>query len=423
MMAFGRAGAVHVSYSPASDNGARRDRDAPPKEAMNGQRLWLALGLMSGTSLDGIDAALLHTDGATLVRPGAWLTVPYDATLRARLRDTLGGRGDVAAVERDLTRSHAAAAAALLERAGLDAAAVDVIGFHGHTIAHRPEDSLTWQIGDGALLAALAGIDVVSDFRRRDVAAGGQGAPLAPLYHAALAAKLARPLAVLNIGGVANITWLGEERDVRAFDTGPGCALLDDWVRRHTGREFDADGELAREGAVHESVLARLLDHPYFSRPPPKSLDRGAFAGAAEGLSPADGAATLTAFSAAGAARAEAHLPAPPKRWLIAGGGRRNPALMERLSAVLGAPVAAVETVGWDGDALEAQAFAYLAVRSLRGYALTLPETTGAPRPLAGGALHRHAVVRDPPAGGGAQEPMSRTPARRGARGNSRRGR
>ncbi len=361
---------------------------------MSGRESWLALGLMSGTSLDGVDAALLHTDGVRSVRPGPSLTVPYQPALRERMRETLGGRGDVAAVARDLTRHHAAAVAALLERAGLAAGAVDVVGFPGHTVAHRPAESITWQIGDGALLAALVAIDVVCDFRSRDVAAGGQGAPLAPLYHAARAADLARPLAVLNLGGVANVTWLGEDGALCAFDTGPGCGLLDDWMRRHAGQDFDADGALAGAGAVDEGIVARLLEDPYFDRPPPKSLDRGAFAGAADGPSPADGAAPLTPFTAPAVGRAEARLPAPPKRWLVTGGGRRNPVLMKRLGATLAAPVAAVESVGWDGDALEAQAFAYLAVRSLRGYALTTPETTGAPRPLGGGALHRHAVAK-----------------------------
>ena len=362
----------------------------------------VALGLMSGTSLDGIDAALLHTDGLDVVRPGGWLTVPYDPVIRGRLRETLGGGGDVAALERDLTGRHAAAVAALLDKEGLDPRAVDVIGFHGHTIDHRPEDSFTWQIGDGALLAELTGIDVVSDFRSRDVAAGGQGAPLAPLYHAALAKKIERPVAVLNIGGVANVTWLGAGTGLLAFDTGPGCALLDDWMRRHSGREFDGDGTIARRGAVDQETIARLLEHPYFGRRPPKSLDRDAFAGAAEGLSLADGAATLAGFTAAAVEKALAHLPSSPKRWLVAGGGRRNPVLMERLRAVLGPTVVAVETVGWDGDALEAQAFAYLAVRSLRGLALSLPATTGAPRPLTGGTLHRHGVVPGPLSGGGA---------------------
>ena len=389
---------------------------------MSAPRLSLALGLMSGTSLDGIDAALVSTDGLAVVRPGARLTVPYDPAVRARLRETLGGRGDVAAVQRELTQCHAAAVAALLDAAGLEADAVDVIGFHGHTIDHRPEESLTWQLGDGALLAWLTGIDVVCDFRSRDVAAGGQGAPLAPLYHAALAAGLARPLAVLNIGGVANLTWLGEGGMLLAFDTGPGCALLDDWVRRHVGREFDADGALARQGAVDESVIARVLEHPYFGRPPPKSLDRGAFAGAAAGLSAADGAATLAAFTAAAVGSARAHLPAPPKQWFVAGGGRCNPVLMECLRAVLGDSVAAVEAVGWDGDALEAQAFAYLAVRSLRGYALTLPATTGTPRSLTGGALHRHAVAAYPPAGA-ALKPRTRRRRPAGSTGSRRRGR
>ena len=348
---------------------------------------------MSGTSLDGVDAALIETDGHAAVTPGAWLTIPYDAGVRERLRATLGGRGDVKAVERDITRAHAAAVAALLEREGLAADAVDVVGFHGHTIDHRPQEGLTWQIGDGALLAELCGIDVVADFRRRDVAAGGEGAPLAPLYHAALASGLERPLAVLNIGGVANLTFLGDGGDIRAFDTGPGCALVDDWVRAHRGADYDADGALAATGAVDDAALANLLAHPYFTRKPPKSLDRDAFAGAAEGLSASDGAATLTAFTARAVGLALGHLPAPPERWLATGGGRHNPVLMAALRETLGVPVDPVEAVGWQGDALESQAFAYLAVRALLGLPLSLPGTTGAPRPLTGGSLHRRGMV------------------------------
>ncbi|MFQ5785024.1 MAG: anhydro-N-acetylmuramic acid kinase [Alphaproteobacteria bacterium] len=357
---------------------------------MADEGLRLALGLMSGTSLDGIDAALLHTDGRADVRPGPWLTRSYEPELRERLRACLAGRGDVAAVRRDVTRAHAAAVAELLDREGTAAETVAVIGFHGHTITHRPAEGLTWQIGDGALLAELAGIDVVCDFRSHDVAAGGEGAPLAPLYHAALAAALDRPIAVLNLGGVANLTWLGAEGELRAFDTGPGCALLDDWARRHSGTSCDVDGALALSGAPSDDTLERLMAHAYFDRSPPKSLDRDSFAGAVEELSAEDGAATLVAFTAAAVARAIAHLPAPPKRWLVGGGGRRNPALMAGLSRALGAPVEPVESVGWDGDALEAQAFAYLAMRALDGFALTLPETTGVPRPLTGGALYRH---------------------------------
>ncbi len=354
----------------------------------------LAVGLMSGTSLDGIDAAVLRTDGEGTAAPGRSLTVPYREETRARLRGVLGGGApaeEIAAVEREITLAHADAVRRLLDAAGLAAASVRVLGFHGHTILHRPAERRTWQIGDGALLAAETGIDVVADFRSRDVAAGGEGAPLVPLYHLARARSLDRPLAVLNLGGVANVTWIGaDDAPPLAFDTGPGNALLDDWAERHTGRAMDADGALARAGTVADGVLDRLLAHPYFDRAPPKSLDRLDFdLGPVEALSPEDGAATLTAFTAAAVARAAAFLPAPVRRWLVTGGGRRNPALMSALAARLDAPVAPVEAVGWNGDSLEAEAFAYLAVRSIRGLPLTLPTTTGVARPTAGGRLFR----------------------------------
>lgn len=345
-----------------------------------------ALGLMSGTSLDGIDVALIETDGQQRVAPGPALTVPYPADFRERLRGVLGGVGSVGEVEAELTRLHAEAVAAF--RARHPGGAIDLVGFHGHTILHRPAEHRTWQIGDAALLARLLGIDVVGDFRSADVAAGGEGAPLAPLYHAALAASLEKPLAVLNIGGVANATWIGAGGEIIAFDTGPGNALIDDWARRHTGQAADLDGALARAGHAAEEPIVRFLGHPFFARRPPKSLDRDDFRDAVpQGLSPADGAATLTEMTAAGVAVALRHLPAPPREWLICGGGRRNPAVMAALARRLGAPVRPVEAVGWDGDALEAQAFAYLAVRSTRGLPLSLPTTTGAPAPTRGGRL------------------------------------
>ncbi|HSV30127.1 MAG TPA: anhydro-N-acetylmuramic acid kinase, partial [Candidatus Omnitrophota bacterium] len=188
----------------------------------------LALGLMSGTSLDGVDAALVVTDGIGIERLGASLTLAYDATLRERLRAVLGGKGEVAAVERDVTLFHAEAVNRLLAENGLSPAEIDVVGFHGHTILHRPHERRTWQIGDGQLLADSLGIPVVNDFRTKDVLAGGQGAPLVPVFHRALAAGLPRPVAVLNLGGVGNVTWIGEDDQVLAFDTGPGNALIDD---------------------------------------------------------------------------------------------------------------------------------------------------------------------------------------------------
>ncbi|QCO15836.1 anhydro-N-acetylmuramic acid kinase [Azospirillum brasilense] len=348
------------------------------------------VGLMSGTSMDGIDAALVRTDGERRVEPLAFVTIPYEDGFRADLRSCLGGKGPVEAVERALTDAHADAVRRLLAEAGTEAAAVDLIGFHGQTIFHDPAQRRTWQIGDGARLARATGIAVVNDFRTADVAAGGQGAPLVPLFHRALADALPRPLAVLNIGGVANVTWIGEGADdVIACDTGPGNALVDDWVLSGQGARYDSGGALAGRGVVDKGALAALLAHPYFDQPAPKSLDRDAFDPApVRGLSVEDGAATLTAFTAASVARIVPHLPEAPRRWLVCGGGRHNATLMGMLADRLGVPVDPVEAVGWNGDALEAEAFAYLAVRSRQGLPLSLPSTTGVPQPMSGGRFH-----------------------------------
>ena len=364
-----------------------------------GEGLRTVVGLMSGTSMDGIDAALLRTDGRERVEALSFLTVPYDDGFRARLRGCLGSTdngGPVAEVERELTDAHADAVRRLLDQAGVAPAEVELIGFHGHTIHHDPDRRLTRQIGDGARLAAATGIAVVNDFRSADVAAGGQGAPLVPLFHRALAHGLPRPLAVLNIGGVANVSWIGPETsesegeaEVVACDTGPGNALIDDWVLRHGLGRFDAGGALAATGQVDAPALSALMAHPWFDRPAPKSLDRDAFDPApVAALSAADGAATLTAFTADSVARVVAHLPAPPARWLVCGGGRHNATLMEMLADRLGVPVDSADLVGWDGDALEALAFGYLAVRSRLGRPLSLPATTGVPAPQCGGVFH-----------------------------------
>jgi anhydro-N-acetylmuramic acid kinase len=341
---------------------------------------------MSGTSLDGIDIAMIATDGRGRVVPGPSTTISYPPAFRERLRGVLGGVGPVVAVERELTHLHAEAVEWFLGRHR--GTGVDLVGFHGHTILHRPAERRTWQLGDAAGLARRLGIDVVADFRSADVAAGGEGAPLVPLYHAALAAALPKPLAVLNLGGVANVTWLGTEGEILAFDTGPGNALIDDWVRRRTGSAADFDGRLASAGRCSEEHLAQFLAAPYFARLPPKSLDRDDFLAALpDAFSIEDGATTLTEMTAAAAAAGRAHFPAPPREWLVAGGGRHNPALVAALARRLEVPVRAVESVGWDGDALEAQAFAYLAVRFAAALPLTLPSTTGVPAPTRGGRL------------------------------------
>ena len=353
----------------------------------------VALGLMSGTSLDGIDAAVVRTDGERIFEWGPAVTVPYDAAFQERLRAVLGAdanKDTLAAVTRELTLRHAEAARAVMDANTASAAGlgpVEIIGFHGHTILHRPDRRSTRQIGDGDLLARETGLVVINDFRSRDVAEGGEGAPLAPLYHAALAAPLEKPLAVLNVGGVANVTYLSDQ--VVAFDTGPGNALIDDWIRTTTGQSYDTGGALAGSGSADTAIVAGMMEHPYFARMPPKSLDRGDIGLAAvSGLSPANGAATLTAFTVATVARAVDFLPARPVRWLVSGGGRHNRTLMGALRDVLTVSVEAVEAVEWQGDALEAQAFAFLAVRSLYGLPLSLPSTTGVTRPMTGGKLH-----------------------------------
>ena len=382
-----------TTRKPRESRGPRNKRSVmtAPNNSVDDFRPVLALGLMSGTSLDGVDAALLVTDGERRIETHGWLTLSYDATLREQLRSVLGSSehsDTVRSVERALTLAHAEAVQKLLLQESRSASEIHVIGLHGHTLLHRPDIGCTRQIGDGALLASKTGIDVVADFRSADVAAGGEGAPLAPVFHAAMSHQLERPVAILNLGGVANVTWIGADDSLLSFDTGPGNALIDDWIRVREGRLYDAEGRLALAGSVDEDVLRRLLAHSYFDRPPPKSLDRNDFdSSLAHQLSTADGAATLTEFTAAAVAYGAQHFPAVPVRWLVTGGGRHNPALMKALTNRLGTPLAPVESIGWNGDALEAQAFAFLAVRSLRQLPLTFSGTTGVASPTRGGRL------------------------------------
>lgn len=357
-----------------------------------------AIGLMSGTSLDGVDVALIETDGERIAAFGPTGYRAYAESERSLLRQALADAvslatrearpGALAEAERLVTRAHGEAVESFLRDHGLARSAVDVIGFHGQTVLHRPERRLTVQIGDGRALAATLGIPVVFDLRAADVAAGGQGAPLVPVYHRALVAMLeqAGPTVVVNIGGVANITYIDGETLI-ACDTGPGNALLDDFMLRTTGEAVDRDGRMAAQGRADEAWIAHALRLPFFSRPPPKSLDRNDFAAlTVEGMSVADAAATLTAFTAASIARIVEVLPQPPLRWIVVGGGARNPTLMLMLAERMApASVLRGDDCGWAGDAIEAQAFAYLAVRSLKGLPLTYPGTTGVAAPLTGG--------------------------------------
>jgi anhydro-N-acetylmuramic acid kinase len=354
---------------------------------------------MSGTSADGIDAALIRTDGLTIQDFGETYFLPYPEDVK---QDILRAYGhppgpQTRALTHHITTLHGLAVASLLEKAKLSPSHVDVIGFHGQTIFHCPprvkgEQGETHILSDGQLLAQETTIPVIDQFRLNDIAHGGQGAPFVPLFHQALTRDLPKPLAVLNIGGVANVTWIGREEDhLIAFDTGPGNGLIDDWVRAHTGLPWDDKGQLAAKGIVHEELLRKWLSQPYFALPAPKSLDRLTFKDClkdAANLSVADGAATLTAFTAATIERALFLFPETPQHWIVAGGGAHNETLLMMLGAKLGTPLKKARDQGWNGDALEAQAFGFLAVRSLKNLPLSLPGTTGVPYPLQGGRFH-----------------------------------
>ena len=364
--------------------------------------MFTALGLMSGTSMDGIDAAILRADGEQSWEVLLHYHTPYDDGMRKLLRAAMREarhirrreeRGEaMRRAEEAITRAHAEFIDEILAHTDMD---IDLIGFHGQTVLHAPERGLTVQLGDGRALATQTGIPVAWDMRANDVAHGGQGAPLAPAWHMALARRLPmRPVMFVNIGGVANVTWIGHEDDMpHAFDTGPGNALMDDLMRRETGQPRDEDGARAARGRVHEEALRALLAHPALHEPPPRSLDRDAFAALADdvlaGLSLEDALATLCRFTAHSIAQAVSWLPAPPALWIVCGGGRHNRTLMAMLAEEVNAPVVPAEAVEMNGDFMEAECWAWLAVRALKGLPISWPATTGVPAPMTGGVISR----------------------------------
>jgi anhydro-N-acetylmuramic acid kinase len=366
--------------------------------------IW-AVGLMTGTVLDGnIDVALLTTDGEHIGGFGPAELVPYPQSIRDLLEETLeaarawnftGPEPDILGrAEDELTRAQAAAVKTVVAGAGLRLEEVGVVGFHGQSVLHRAPTpqriGATRQLGNGRLMHELLGVPVTYDFRSADVAAGGQGAPLSAIYHQALLKGLgaAGETAVLNLGGVANVTWWDGAETVIAFDTGPANAPINDWVKSHGMGSMDRNGELALNGTVDEGRLGELLRHPYLTAPYPKSLDRFDFSmSMADGLGLEDGAATLTAFTASAAGKGLDLLPHRPSKLIATGGGRHNPALMAMLKSRAGVDAVPAESVGWRGDAIEAECFAFLAVRVLRGLPISFPTTTGVPRPMQGGRL------------------------------------
>jgi anhydro-N-acetylmuramic acid kinase len=361
-----------------------------------------AIGLMSGTSMDGVDVALIQTDGEQAISFRGSGFFPYRNEDRALLRAAIADAapltdrrerpGVLAEAEAMVTARHVEAVRGFLQTQDLEGEKIDVVGFHGQTVLHRPERRLTVQIGDGAALAQNLGLDVVHDFRADDVFHGGQGAPLVPVFHRALvaAAGIQQPVAVVNIGGVANVTFVAPGREPIACDAGPGNALIDDLMLVRTGIAIDREGATAASGKVHEAVLNQLMTHPFFAVAPPKSLDRNDFSSIAVALlSTQDAAATLTAFTAAAILRALQHMPERPAVAVICGGGARNPTLMQELSSRIPCRVAAADAFGWSVDAMEAQAFAYMAVRRRKNLPITFPLTTGVDAPLPGGLIAR----------------------------------
>ncbi len=366
-----------------------------------------AIGLMSGTSMDGIDVAMLRTDGRDLVERGPSLFVPYDAAFRRCIEAALETAraiarrderpGDLGDLEKELTRRHARAIDHFVSGPAGAWGRPELIGFHGQTVLHRPDEALTVQLGDGALLARKTGLPVVYDMRANDMVFGGQGAPLAPAYHAALARSLPEPFAgkypvvFVNVGGISNITYVPGSGDPVAFDTGPGNTLIDQWVDREGGVPFDAGGAIASEGGVILTVVECYLGNPFFEKGGPKSLDRNDFTLAlAEGLELSDGARTLAAVSAEAILKSTDHMPDKPKLWIVCGGGRKNPHIVGDLRAGAqrnGAEVLVAEDAGLNGDATEAEAWAYLAVRSRQNLPLTFPTTTGCREAVSGGVL------------------------------------
>ncbi len=368
-----------------------------------------AIGLMSGTSMDGIDIAMIETDGENIVRRGPSVEIPYDAAFRRILAASLEHAknivsrderpGNLLAVESDLTERHALAVRKFLSDNRVDPANISVLGFHGQTVLHRPEKGLTVQIGDGQMLADMTGIPVIYDLRANDMVHGGQGAPLVPVYHQALAQSYnASPdddgaVAFVNIGGISNVTFLSPGENPVAFDSGTGNALIDQWVQQNAGIPYDDGGRIASEGVVDESIVARCLAMPFFGKRPPKSLDRNDFSPElVAGLELSNGARTLAAITARSIFAAADHAPTLPKTWIVCGGGRKNLILLSHLRELAeakGSRVLVAEDIGFDGGSMEAEAWAYLAVRSLKGLPLTYPKTTGVKEPVSGGLVAR----------------------------------
>ncbi|MBL41108.1 MAG: anhydro-N-acetylmuramic acid kinase [Rhodospirillaceae bacterium] len=362
---------------------------------LNNSKIYTAIGLMSGTSLDGVDAAIIKTDGKNLIDTGPAITLEYNKNFKSSLFSIMGNQNKtskkVLDIEYKLTKYHIEVVRKLMYSNNLNSKDIDIIGFHGQTISHDPSKKFTLQIGNPIQLANKLGINVVSNMRTADIDAGGQGAPLVPIYHNKCFKKFDFPFIVLNIGGVSNVTWINSN-NLLAFDTGPGNSIIDDWVRFSLGIQYDDSGNLAKKGRSITKLVQELLKNDFFHMPPPKSIDRDYFNYKLipKNLSPEDGAATAVDLIARSIKKSEIFFPIKPSLCIVSGGGRKNASIMSCLSSSLSFPVKNIDTFGLRGDFIEAEAVAYLAVRRIINLPTTFPETTGCKIPTSGGVITQY---------------------------------
>lgn len=357
--------------------------------------LW-AIGLESDTAISGVDVALIRTDGVDIFERKAEFSRPYSPTMREAITAVLGEKGQqdlnyLRQVEEQVTQHHIEAVQELLDTQDLSPRQIDVIGFSGHTVLNRPAQKLSVQIGDAQMMLDAFGIPVVNRFYQTDLASGGQGSPIFPAYYEALARTLEKPLVIFSIGGISSLTYIGVNGELIAFDVGPGNVLIDRWMQQRLGAEMDFDGLWAAKGQIDERLLTKLMQHPAIIQNPPKALEREDFLSLltdVEGSSLADGAATLTALTSESLVQAcEKFLPEKPSQYIVTGGGAYNPSMVKYLRQHLSAPVKTADEIGWNTMCLDAESFAFLAVRCLFGLPLTYPTTTGVEFPLSGGKI------------------------------------
>ena len=364
---------------------------------------YIALGLMSGTSADGIDVAVLTTDGKTKINLGPSGYYPFSNSFRSKIKsifkkkvniEKIKKQKRIVDIENEFTYLNFVAINKFLKKNKINKKEIDVVGFHGQTISHNPMNGYSWQIGNSQKLVNLLNVKVVSNFRDNDIKNGGQGAPLTPIFHYYLTKKIKKKICFINLGGISNVTYFNHRsknslNDILAFDAGPCCSLMDDWVSKNSNKKFDDLGILARSGNVKKEIIQNFLKKPYFSKLPPKSLDRSFFSlSLLKKLKIRDGSATINYLVADTLLKAFGYFPNYPDLCILSGGGRHNKFLVELINKkIKKSKILLAENYNWNGDSIEAHAFAYLSVRKLLNLPITYPKITGVKKPLSGGQV------------------------------------